>query len=106
MQRHHPKLEPTRDHYIPKSKGGWEIIICCLQCNAIKADRSPAAWAAFMVMHPQWWLLTKYELRAIFRKEWRNKVETEHPLLAGPSRQGSPKPGPVVVPPELIFPQD
>lgn len=34
----------TRDHFIPRSKGGGEgdnIVLACLECNSIKGDRMP-----------------------------------------------------------------
>ena len=101
MERFHPKLDPTRDHVMPQSLGGTKIIICCAQCNHIKADMPPDVWAGFMAAHPGWWLLTKYELRAIRRGPKAESREAKW----GPrrQRQGSPPTKPVVVPPGLIW---
>jgi hypothetical protein len=30
----------TRDHVVPKSKGGWKTVLACLLCNSKKADKS------------------------------------------------------------------
>ena len=39
----------TIDHVLPLSEGGDDVpenmVLCCLQCNAMKAGRSPAMWA-------------------------------------------------------------
>lgn len=69
MDRKHFRLRATRDHYLPKKHGGKGKgdVICCAACNETKGDMLPAAWRAFMVRHPQWWLLTKKELRDIRR---------------------------------------
>lgn len=49
-------LQPTRDHYpIPKSRGGTRTIICCYDCNSIKADMSAAEWLGFRAVNPEWW---------------------------------------------------
>jgi hypothetical protein len=107
MERHHPKLEPTRDHVMPQSRNGKEIIIVCLQCNMIKADMLPDQWAIFMETNPGWWLLSKADLRAARRgvntpglEAHRNDRRERKARLA---RQGSPPAKPVVVPPELIW---
>lgn len=45
----------TRDHVIPQANGGTVTVWCCRQCNILKADRSPEAWAEFMTRNPEWW---------------------------------------------------
>lgn len=37
----HPDLTPTRDHVLPKSKGGTAILIVCYRCNHEKGDMMP-----------------------------------------------------------------
>lgn len=51
--------EPTRDHVIPKSKGGDEMIWACWTCNNMKGDMLPGEWAAFMAANPEWWTQRK-----------------------------------------------
>jgi hypothetical protein len=102
MQRYHRTLEPTRDHVVPKSRNGRKIVICCIKCNGMKADMLPEEWTGFMAAHPQWWLLTKYDLRAIRRAPKAAAREAKWGPRK-PARQGSPPAKPVVVPPELIW---
>ena len=102
MQKFHPKLEPTRDHIVPRSRNGREIIIACIQCNGIKGNMLPGQWQAWMAAHPNWWLLSKYDLRAI----WRNRAQLGLPTTSNSrprQRQGSPPLGPIAVPPEYIW---
>ena len=100
MEWNHPRLTPTRDHVTPKSHGGRDLLICCLQCNGIKGNMLPEVWAGFMAAHPGWWLLSKHQLRAI----WRGPKAAAREAKWGPrQRQGSPPAKPVVVPPELIW---
>lgn len=63
MNYRDPKLRPTREHEIPESKGGTKIIPACFQCNQIKGDMMPEVWANFMKRCPQWWKMTKTEIR-------------------------------------------
>lgn len=37
-------LQPTRDHVIPKARGGAVIVWTCHACNHLKADMHPAMW--------------------------------------------------------------
>lgn len=101
MDRRSYALQPTRDHIVPVSRGGREKIICCITCNGIKADMLPEVWEAFMEEHPQWWLLTRMELRRIQRAArglptLRQKAR-RHRVLQGSSH------APVIVPKELIY---
>lgn len=57
---------PTRDHVVPRSRGGTETVWCCHQCNQLKADMMPWDWAQFMKANPNWWLT--YELPAAPRR--------------------------------------
>lgn len=101
MERGHPRLAPTWDHYVPASKGGRAKIIACIECNNIKGDMMPETWAAYMLAVPMWWTLTRLERRAIARAN----SEGVRSAKWGPrrSRQGSPPAGPVVVPPALVY---
>jgi len=38
----------TKDHYVPKSKGGKFIVPACYQCNQAKAARMPSDFAQIM----------------------------------------------------------
>lgn len=106
MVKRHPSLQPTRDHILPQSQGGRAIVICCLDCNRIKADLLPLAWSAFMLANPEWWRLTRLDIRR--RKRLLIVAEDTPPLAVVPLpirrvRQGYPKAKPPVVPPELIW---
>jgi hypothetical protein len=98
MQLLHAKLQPTVDHVIPQSNDGKETIICCLQCNGIKANMLPPVWASFMAAHPGWWALSKLELRNVRRGAFQPPGEPPRR-----PRQGSPPQAPVVVPPDRIW---
>lgn len=106
-------LQPTRDHVIPQSKGGKITTICCLKCNNIKGDMLPEQWTAYMAANPGYWLLTRAERRALMRtsreakrtEKWGPRKIAMDQILGRPSRQGSPKPAPVVVPVEYIYPK-
>lgn len=37
----HPELAPTRDHVLPRSKGGTALLIVCWRCNNDKGDTMP-----------------------------------------------------------------
>jgi hypothetical protein len=103
MDRNSARLQATRDHYNPRSRGGGEVMISCLTCNGIKGNMPPEAWEAFMEAHPRWWTLTKGDLRAI-----RRAAIGLPPVSARRTRRiqysTAPKRLPVVVPPELIWP--
>jgi hypothetical protein len=87
------RLTPTRDHAVPKSMGGRSIVICCWQCNNIKANMMPDVWAAYMLAHPGWWMASKGE---------RRRVMAALRVRARLSRIG-PRRVPVIVPPELVY---
>lgn len=46
-------LQPTRDHLIPRSRGGTVIRITCLACNNLKGDMPPALWVLTLEKHPE-----------------------------------------------------
>lgn len=100
MDRGTFKLQPTRDHIVPQSRGGSARLICCLTCNGIKADMMPEAWAAYMAANPGWWLLSAAERRARARAGRR---QYDMPNKNGNRIARQPRAMPVVVPPELIF---
>jgi len=110
MDRRDARLQATRDHVIPMSRGGTLKIICCLQCNGIKGNMLPGEWIEYMAENPGWWLLTRSERRARRRAKLRVRdVPNEHGdyirlINRGRrERQGSPPAPPVIVPPELIW---
>lgn len=45
----------TKDHLVPKSKGGTLWNWACQTCNHIKSDMMPEEWDAYMLAHPKWW---------------------------------------------------
>ena len=49
-------LAATRDHVIPRSKGGSRTVWACHACNGLKGDMLPAAWGLFMAQNPGWWV--------------------------------------------------
>lgn len=98
----HLTLAPTRDHVVPRSRGGRAVVVCCITCNGIKGNMLPDAWESFMAAYPEWWKLTKYELRAI----WRAPRKAARDEKWGPRRrlrQGDPPAAPIVVPPKYIW---
>lgn len=58
-------LSATRDHVVPKCRGGKRWVIACQLCNRIKGDITPAAWSVFTAAFPGWWrtFRTNHELR-------------------------------------------
>lgn len=50
----------TRDHRVPSSRGGTHKVVCCRQCNTLKANLLPVEWAAFMRTYPRWWELPQF----------------------------------------------
>ena len=48
---------PTKDHTVPKSRGGLETVWACYQCNQLKADMMPAEWERVMRENPGWWAI-------------------------------------------------
>lgn len=46
----------TKDHVIPKSrggKGGSNVVDCCKRCNSMKGDQTPAEWASMILSYRQ-----------------------------------------------------
>lgn len=113
MEQRHPNLQPTRDHVTPQSLGGKIVVICCLDCNAIKADLPPLLWSALMIAMPEWWRMPKYLLRKAKRALLTaGAPDGTPPLEITPApvyrrlRQGEAPPAPIIVPPELIWKSD
>lgn len=53
-------LKATRDHVVPRSKGGCETVWACRLCNELKKDMMPDDWEAFMECFPEWWLRPEF----------------------------------------------
>lgn len=68
-------LAATRDHVVPKSKGGRKTVPCCRTCNEIKADRLPDEWAAYMAENPMWWGTADERMRDSWRRKGRATLE-------------------------------
>lgn len=49
-------LSATRDHVVPKSRGGRETVWACRKCNGLKADLPFELWELVMKEHPSWWV--------------------------------------------------
>jgi hypothetical protein len=103
MDKRNFHLQPTRDHVIPRCRGGTVKIICCLKCNGIKSDMLPDAWAAYMAANPGWWLLTKAERKARRRAARRvyGMPDGRGNVIRKP--QGTPPAALPIVPPEFIW---
>jgi hypothetical protein len=63
-----PALRPTRDHVIPKSRGGRKMVWCCFICNAVKRDMNEDAWAIYRAEHDEWWVAGRRAQKAM---RWR-----------------------------------
>lgn len=50
-------LAETRDHIVPKSKGGLATVRSCLACNSLKKDMMPMEWQAYREANQEWWKL-------------------------------------------------
>jgi hypothetical protein len=59
MDERAPYLRPTRDHVIPKSRGGRSIVIACHACNQLKGAMCLDAWIEVMRQVPEWWKLAE-----------------------------------------------
>lgn len=73
----HIGLAKTKDHVIPSSRGGRKTVPACYTCNNTKADMPPDIWEWFMRNTPEWWFLTKKELR-LARKRAIKMTATLH----------------------------
>jgi hypothetical protein len=70
-----PKNAKTIDHFIPLDKGGtnfqYNIVICCYQCNSIKANMLPGEFNSYISLLWQrndFFKYTKKELRTIINQ--------------------------------------
>lgn len=52
---------PTKDHVVPKSKGGRTKVWACTFCNNLKKDMMPDDWTAFMESYPEWWAHPQFQ---------------------------------------------
>lgn len=106
MDRASYELQATRDHAVPKSrggKGGKDLVICCITCNGIKGNMTPEEWLRFMAEHPRWWVLTKKQLRDIKRQMLglpSRRVKLRHARII--KRDGM-RVTAVIVPPALVY---
>jgi len=48
-------LMATRDHVVPKCRGGSHTVWACFTCNTLKGDMAPERWRKFMADNPEWW---------------------------------------------------
>lgn len=102
MDIFHQKLLPTRDHIIPKIRGGRDVLICCKFCNNLKGHMMPDEWDAFRAAFTGYWNFSPRDRRAALAKHKRDYVPgrghrkaARNPIIR--------RRAPVVVPPELIF---
>lgn len=63
---------PTRDHVMPRSKGGRKTVLACVTCNNLKGNMLPEAWACFMEANPGWW--AKRENSQFFKPETKTQL--------------------------------
>jgi|GEM_PF-6781509 len=49
------RVAKTRDHVVPRCKGGRKTVPCCRQCNQLKGDWQPEYWREVMRIFPRWW---------------------------------------------------
>lgn len=43
----------SRDHVVPKAKGGTAKVWACNRCNNLKGDMMPDDWMAWMMVNPE-----------------------------------------------------
>ena len=48
------RVAHTKDHVVPKSRGGRKTVPCCRQCNHLKGDWPPEYWRMVMRVFPNW----------------------------------------------------
>jgi hypothetical protein len=58
---------PTKDHVVPRSRGGRKTVMACITCNNTKGDMMPAEWSAFMLDNPLWWTVAGLRVSKV---EW------------------------------------
>lgn len=95
-----PGLAPTRDHVVPRSRGGTRKIVCCSRCNHVKRNLMPDEWEAFMAANPGWWLLPDRALRIAHREHRRGRAQRAVVALESDADlvRGRPSRAPVVLP--------
>lgn len=77
---------PTRDHVMPKSKGGTKTVWCCTKCNNVKGAMLPEEWVWFMANFPEWWKTAGREAKGR-REVFSRRVK----LKTVPMRYSDPK---------------
>lgn len=70
---------PTRDHVMPRSRGGRRTVWSCIGCNHVKADMLPDEWLKFREDNPEWWKLPGHEAQA--RKQTAKAAAMNDPLV-------------------------
>jgi hypothetical protein len=72
---------PTRDHVVPRSKGGKRTVLACATCNHMKGDMMPNEWQEFMSRFPFWWTMNRAEIRGRAEKMGtrRGRIPTSVP---------------------------
>lgn len=73
------QLAATKDHWIPKSRGGEIKVWSCRKCNTMKGNMSPIEWHAFMIANPRWWasdaiLVPREELSKVTALEVASRI--------------------------------
>lgn len=63
------ETHPTRDHVLPKSRGGQVTVLTCYQCNQMKSNALPEDWERFMRENPEWWNRPGVERRLVLPKQ-------------------------------------
>lgn len=76
------RVAATRDHVVPKSRGGREKVWACRQCNELKRDMLPNDWRAFMECYPEWWnnpMFKRYGVPEKRRRAWGRGPSNQKP---------------------------
>ena len=73
---------PTRDHIVPKSRGGKEMVWCCTKCNHAKGDMSPSEWQWFRLNFPMWWRFPGRIKNAVRAVAGRRKAHKTVPKMS------------------------
>lgn len=66
------RVAKTRDHVVPRSRGGRKTVPCCRQCNQLKGDWSPEIWREVMRIFPRWW--AQFDTRGQLQRELKRKI--------------------------------
>jgi len=96
------RLLPTRDHIVPRIKGGRETVVCCKFCNSLKGHMMPDEWDAFRAAFQGYWKFSPRDRRLALAKHKQIYVPGRGPRELRHSKPVSRR-RPIVVPPELIY---